>query len=250
MFKAKLKDASVLKDSIDTISELIHEGLFKVSSDSLYLKASDRATVAVVDFELMSDAFEELKCDEEKKIGVNLENLLEILKRVKGKDSLRLELKEDESKLKIIIEGASKRTFEIPLLSLSEGEVPETSQLEFPAKLQLKSSLLKSGVSDAEIVSDSVVFMAEDGKFNMEAGRSSSSVKIETEKDSDDLIEIKADEKVKSRYPIEYLQKMLKASKISDVASLDFGSDYPMRLEFSEPEKVKMSFVLAPRVED
>lgn len=250
MFKATLSDPSLLKDSIDTVSELIEEGIFRVTSDSFSLKASDRATVAVVDFELKKDAFDELDCDEETEIGVNLEKFLKILKRTKGSDELTMETTEDESKLVITIRNQSERKFEIPLLSLSSGEIPETRQLEYSAELELKSSLMDRGVSDAEIVSDSLVFIVDDGTFTVEARGNSSKVVIRTDSESDDLIEVKNDGKVRSRYPLEYLKKMLKASKISDVTSLRFDEDYPMELEFEEPDKVKISFVLAPRVEE
>ncbi len=250
MFKAKLSDPSLLKNSVDTISELIHEGLFKIDSESLYMRAADRATVAVVDFELKKDAFEEFECDEETKIGVNLESLLDILKRAKKDDSLVLELSEDESRLKISIGDGTKRDFEMPLLSISEGEVPETKQLDFTAEMELKSSVLSKGIADAEIVADSVLFKAEKESLTLVADSDSGSVEAKTEKGSEDLMEIKADEETESRYPLEYLKKMLKASKISDVASLKFGNDYPMELKFEEPGQIKISFVLAPRVED
>lgn len=250
MFRAKLSEPSLLKDSIDTISELIHEGLFQISDDSLYLRASDRATVAVVDFELMEEAFEEFDCDEEEEMGINLEDFVNVLKRVKSSDSLILELSEDGSRLRVIIEDGSKREFEIPLLSISSGEVPETQQLEFPAKLQVNSSALKKGVSDVEIVSDSVVLKADKAGFVMGAESDSGSVEVETKEDSEDLVELDVEEGVESRYPVEYLKNMIKASKISDVASLRFGNDYPMELKFEQPDKVKMSFVLAPRVEE
>ncbi len=250
MFKAKLSDPSLLKNSVDTISELIHEGLFKVSEDSLYMRAADRATVAVVDFELKKDAFEEFKCDEETEIGVNLESLLNILKRAKKDDSLSLELSEDESRLIISIGDGTKREFEMPLLSISGSEVPETKQLEFSSTMNLKSSVLKKGIEDAEIVADSILFKAEDGTLKLAAKSDSGSVEAVTEERSDDMMEIDVKEETESRYPIEYLKKILKASKISDVASLKFGNDYPMELKFEDPDRIKISFVLAPRVEE
>ncbi len=250
MFKAKLSDPSLLRDSIDTISELIHEGLFKIKSDSLYMRAADRATVAVVDFELEEDAFEEFECDKVTDIGVNLENLLEILKRAKKDDSLTLELTEDESRLKICIGDGTKREFEMPLLSISESEVPETKQLEFTSEMKLKSSVLNRGIADAEIVADSIMFKTDGSDLTLIAESDSGSVEAKTDKGSDELIEVNVDEETKSRYPIEYLKKMLKASKISEVASLKFGEDYPLELRFEEPDRIRISFVLAPRVED
>ncbi len=250
MFKAKLSDPSLLKNSVDTISDLIHEGLFKITSDSLRMRAADRATVAVVDFELKKGAFEEFEFDEETEIGINLERLLDVLKRAKKDDSLVLELSEDESRLKISIGDGTKRDFEIPLLSLSAGQVPETKQLDFTAEMKLKSSVLSKGVADAEIVADSVLFKAEEGSLTLLAESDSGSVEARTEEDSDDLIEIDVSEETKSRYPLEYLKKMLKASKISEVSTLKIGNDYPMELMFEEPDIIEISFVLAPRVED
>ncbi len=250
MFKAKLSDPSLLKNSVDTISELIHEGLFKISSESLHMRAADRATVAVVDFELKKGAFEEFECDEETEIGVNLERLLDILKRAKKDDDLTMELSDDESRLKLSIGDGTKRDFEMPLLSLSGGQVPETKQLEFTSEIELKSDVLTKGIADAEIVADSVLFKAEDGRLSLIAESDSGSVEAKTEQDSEELMEMEVVEDTKSRYPLEYLKKMLKASKISDVASLKFGNDYPMELTFEEPERIKISFVLAPRVED
>ncbi len=250
MFKAKLSDPSLLKNSVDTISKLIHEGVFNITEDSIYMRAADRATVVVVDFELKKGAFEEFESDGETEMGVNLEGLLDILKRAKGDDNLTLELSEDESRLKISIGDGTKREFEIPLLSISGSEVPETKQLEFSTNIELKSSVLTKGIADAEIVADSILFKSAEDSLTLAAESDSGSVEAVTGKDSGDIIEIDAEEDTESRYPIEYLNKMLKASKISDVSTLKFGNDYPMELTFEEPDVIKISFVLAPRVED
>ena len=42
---------------------------------------------------------------------------------------------------------------------------------------------------------------------------------------------------------------MIKASKIADEAEISIGTDYPMRLIFAD-KNIKISFILAPRVED
>lgn len=250
MFKAKLSDPSILKDSIDTISQLIHEGIFEIDSESLSFRAADRATVTVVDFELDSSAFDEYECDEEHEIGINLEKFLEVLKRAKSDNELALELSDDESKLKVMISNVSERRFELPLLSVSRGEIPNTTKLEFSADLNLKSSLIKKGISDADIVSDSIVFKAEEGVFTMETSSDSSSVEIKTDSESDDIVDMEVDEEVRSRYPLDYLKKITKASKISEVASLRFDEDYPMKMEYKRPEEVRLTFVVAPRVEE
>ena len=51
-----------------------------------------------------------------------------------------------------------------------------------------------------------------------------------------------------SKYSIEYLKKISKASKLADVVSLEFANDYPLRAEYKLLDKLRLSFILAPRV--
>jgi len=246
MFKAVLSDISVLRDSMDTISQIIGEGVFKIKKDGILLLAADRAMVSVVDFELKKDAFEKYEFKEEEAIGINIENFLQILKRAKSGDKLSLEV--EENKMKMKIEGDSTRKFSIPLLDISVGEIPEVGQLEFQTEMKMKTSVLEEGVEDAGIISDSIVIETKGKKFIMKTEGDSSSVEIEVD-EKGGLKEISGDDS-RSRYALEYLKKMLGGGKISDIVSLKFGKDFPMKLIFQKPDKISMSFVLAPRVED
>lgn len=247
MFKATISDVSLLRDSIDTISQLIGEGVFSLNKDCISLVATDRAMVAVVRFELKKDAFDDYKCEKETLIGVNIENLLQILRRAKSSDQIVLEL-EDDSKLKIEMKGEGTRRFSMPLLDISKGEIPEIDQLDFSAKMMIKTGVIEEGINDADIISDSVIFETDGKEFTMKTEGDSSSVESKIDKNSG-LMEISGDS-VRSRYALEYLKKMIKAGKMSETTSLQMGRDFPMKLEFVKPDKISMSFILAPRVED
>ena len=54
MFNVVTNNPKLLKDSIETISQLIDEGSFKIKPTGIELVATDRAMVAVVDFKLNS----------------------------------------------------------------------------------------------------------------------------------------------------------------------------------------------------
>lgn len=66
---------------------------------------------------------------------------------------------------------------------------------------------------------------------------------------SSQVYAINAKEEVVARYSIEYLSKMLKASKLTEKVKLEFNKDYPIHLEFAIRDKVKLGFILAPRIE-
>ncbi len=247
MFNAKIQDSKLLRDGIDTISQIIDEGLFKVRKDGIELIATDRAMVAVVDFKLSSSAFEEYNCDGDVSIGLNLANFLSVLKRSSG--PMEMKLNDKENKLDITLAGETTRKFSVPLIEISSEEIPPISQLEFPAIAEVKSEVVEDGISDADIIADSVVFEIEGSGMKMHAEGDNNRAELIVEKGSESLVNIQAAGPVKSRYPIDYLKKFIKASKIADTAVIQLGNDYPMKMEL-KGNNVYLAMVLAPRVED
>ena len=248
VFRAVISDVSLLRDAIDTISQLIGEGVFKADSEGIAFNATDRAIVAVVDFRLDKSIFEVYEVSGTVKMGVNIDNLLQILRRAGGADKLELSLSDDESKLGIKMVGETVRRFSMPLLDIQEGEVPSPDALEFTTKLQVRTPVIEAGISDAAIVSDSLVFETEDSALLMKTDGDSSSTEMRVDKNGG-LLSLTG-KTSRARYPLDYLKKMVKAGRIADVATLSFGKDFPMRLEFVNPEKASIRFLLAPRVED
>ncbi len=248
MFKATLAEPQLLTTPLSTIAELIDEGQFKITKDGIGLVAADRAMVAVVDFNIFSIAFEKYEVDEDQTIGLNIANLLSVFKRANANDRVTLSLQ--GNKLEVLIEGSSRRKFTVPLLDLSQEEVPPVGQLEFAAHAELKPEILQSGVDDAEIVADSILFETTDSKFLMRAEGDVSRAELELEKGNASLVDIRANGEVKSRYPLDYLKKMMKASKMADSVVIRFGQDYPMKLEFKTGDKARLNMILAPRVSE
>ncbi|MEM5793324.1 MAG: proliferating cell nuclear antigen (pcna) [Candidatus Aenigmatarchaeota archaeon] len=248
MFKAVLSKTDFFKDSISTIGELIDEGVFKVTKNGMELMAADRAMVALVDFKIPATAFDEFKVAGEQSIPVNISNMVSILKRLKSEDKLVLELK--GNKLEIVMENSSSRKFTLPLMEISQEELPSVDQLDFKAKVKIKSDVFKSGIEDADIVGDSILLEANSERFNMKAVGDITSTELTLQRGNKNLLDLSAAGNITSRYPLEYLKKMIKASKLSDEALIRWSKDYPMRLDFSMIDKVSLGFVLAPRVSE
>ncbi len=248
MFKAFMSDSSLLRDSISTIGELIDEGIFKVDKNGLSLIAADRAMVAVVDFKLPATIFDKFEVDKEQTIAVNMTNLVSVLKRIAGNEKLELELK--DNKLEIRMKNASARRFMVPLLDITQEEIPPVNQLDFKARVKIKADVLKNGIEDAEIVSDSIVFEANKDAFNLRASGDISSTELTLEKGNNALLDINVTGVVSARYPLDYLKKIIKASKLADEINLRWSKDYPIRVDFTSVDKVSLGFVLAPRVSE
>ena len=54
----------------------------------------------------------------------------------------------------------------------------------------------------------------------------------------------------KAKYSIEYLKKLCAAKCLSDDVFLEFGTDYPLRLTYRQVDKLSLSWILTPRVEN
>lgn len=249
MFKAVISNVELLRDSISTIGELIDEGIFKVDKNGLSLMAADRAMVAVVQFKMPPNVFDEFKIEgEARTIPVNITNFVSVVKRAKPDDKIVLELK--DNKLEITMKSDSVRKFTLPLIDIQAEELPSIDQLEFKTKVRVNSDVLKNGIDDAEVVSDSVVFEIKKDMFLMKASGDISSAELALVKGDQSLLELQGPEGTRARYPLDYLKKMVKASKLADEVTLMWSKDYPMKIGFKDTDKLELNFVLAPRVQE
>ncbi len=246
--KLVLADPTLLKDSISVISDLVNEARFKVTRDGLDLVAMDPANVAMVIFKFLSSSFTEYDVDKEQEIGVNLANLKQILRRVSASDIVTLEVT-GENKLKVQLKGRTTRTFSLPLIELEEKE-QRVPNLTFPVVVSVKSSALNDAIADTDIVAESVTFAAEPEKFTISAEGDLSHAHIEMKQDDETKIKSETSAKVKAKYSIEYLKKMINANKLADEVEIFFNQDYPLKLEYKVMDKLLLSFILAPRVEN
>ena len=243
--KLTLADAKYFKESISIISELVVEVNFKITPDWIEMIAMDPANVAMVVYKLMGSTFTEYDVKEPVTLGVNLNNLKQVLKRSKANDQISLEV--DNNKLKITFKGTTTRTFHLPLLPPEESDKKEPD-LKFKVTIHTDSSLLTDAVEDADIVAESVSFTADEHMFSVQATGDNNKVNIDI--DPAKGTQIEAHEKSRAKYSIEYLKKMIAGSKISSKVKIQFSKDYPLRLEYLEKDAVQLVFILAPRVDN
>ncbi|MBN2567081.1 proliferating cell nuclear antigen (pcna) [Candidatus Woesearchaeota archaeon] len=245
--KLSLAEPKYLKESISIISELVNEARIKVTGSAIELVAMDPANVAMVIFKLLSSSFVEYKVEKDQEIAINLSNLKQILRRAKPNDVLSLEVV--ENKLKVTLKSGTVRTFSLPIIDIEERE-QKIPSLTFPVDIQMPSSVLLEAVEDADIVAESVSFVAEPKKLVIDAEGDLSKAQIEIRDNNHTRITVEGGSEVRSKYSIEYLKKMIQGAKLAENVSIRFNKDYPLKIDFTEVDKVSLSFILAPRVDN
>lgn len=243
-----LAEPNYLKESISIISDLVNEARFKITPNAIEMVAMDPANVAMIIFKLLSSCFTEYNVTSEVEIGINLSNLKQILRRASSKDMLTLEMQDDKT-LKIELRNGTIRKFNLPVIELEEKE-QKVPDLKFPVLISAPSSVLNEAIADADVVAESVTLIAEHKKLFMNAEGDLSQVNIEISENESTKVSVGTNDKIKAKYSIEYLKKMINGSKLSDVVTIQFNNDYPLKLEYKSVDRLVLSFILAPRVEN
>jgi len=251
MFKAMLTDINLLRDSLDVISNFINEGTFTITNNGLSMSAIDPANIAMVLFDLLSSAFNEYKAVGSIKITINIPYFVSILKRAQAGDSVELELSDAGNSLKIKMIGDSVRTFTLPLINARDKKVEAPDKINdgFKTKVELEAGVLREGTKDSLMVSDNVLLKCDEKSFNMISIGDSSQVNLELTKGSSSLISLDCKKSVKAKYSLEYLDKMMKAGKLAQSIIMQFADDYPLRVDYKSIDKLRLSFILAPRID-
>jgi len=249
MFKLKVSDAKLLRDMATAISILVDEATFKIDPEGLKLRAMDPSRVAMIDFEWPKSLFQEYVATEPSKICLNISELLKLLKRAGKEEAVELSLDDKTGRLLVTITGKYSRNFTMPTLEASEEEVP-TPKISFNVKAKTTTQGLSQAIEDAQLVSDHVRIEAEPEKLTLSASGDLMGATITLQKGNDALLDLEVKEAAKATFSLSYLSEIIKAaSATSDIATLEFSSDMPVRIDFQQQKEGKLTFFLAPRIE-
>ena len=240
----KLENPALLSKTIEIISELVTEARIKISEFGLSISAIDPANVSMVGFRIPRSAFSQFESGTEV-LGVNLNNLKQILKRCGTGSSLIIE--KNENMLSIQIQDKIKRKFTLNLIEIESEDVDfheKVSRMEFSSRIEINSADLIASIEDCAIVADACSLIRNEKGFVIEA-KSMNSAMSEF---SGDEAKIEG-ENAKSKYSLEYLQKFMKGAKLCEKTILQFANDHPLKIEFKAQE-MELDFILAPRVEE
>ncbi len=249
MFKATMNDARLFRNLLGAISSLIEEADFNATPDGIKLRSMDPSHIAMVDFEWPKAAFDSYECSGNTKLRLSVSNLLKLLKRTRSDESIEVVYDDANKKLNITLKGKIVRKFITPTLEPSTEEVP-TPKVPFNARVKITAASLRDIIDDAQAISDNVKLEVTPEKFVVRATGELSSALIEMDKGSDAILDIDVKERATATYNLNYLGEIIRAgSGASEVTSLEFSTNMPIKVEFEMPQQGRLLYYLAPRIE-
>lgn len=232
----KLKiDSEEITPLFESYNEFVEEAVIKITQKGLESIACDKALVCVFSLSIPKEKFEHFEVEKEEKLGINLANFVDILKRA-GKEKITLEY-EEHKRLTIKI---NSRTFTMALLDITEEEIPPIEQLEFKSSFKIKSKILTTAINDGKLNSDTVWFETDNSTLKLHSEGDIAHNETILDKYNENLLNLKGT--AKAQYPIDYLEK-LRLDKFSDEVLIEFSEQAPCKINF-----LGGFLILAPRV--
>ena len=244
--KIKVVDALNFSYIFKTLSEFINETTLVVDKDGLKIKGIDPSRTVLIDVLIPSGYFEDYEVENETKVGINLEDVADVLDTAKKDDSVSIDIQED--KIVFEFDGEYERSFTLPVYSPTETEVPEV-KLEFPFKATMLTATFTDLIDELEETgSDIIKFKSEGGKLYIIVESDLASASIELSKDNGGLMESEGSD-AESAYGLEYIANTTKMKKPSDTVNIEFGSQLPLKLRYNLPQGGYADFYISPRAE-
>jgi len=235
---------------IEGLAAIVEEASFVATPEGLKLRALDPGRVAMVDLFMPPTAFEEYSAEQEVKFAVELENVIEALRRVKKDDRVAFEVANGRLVVTLLdANGRVARKFRLPTLDASAQELPEP-RLSFTVAAKVLSDAFRDALKDAELFSDSVRLKAEGESLLVTARSDRGEVETRFSLSGGSLVEISVEKPAEAAYSVELLGKIVsKAYRVSEVATLRFAANMPLELTLSVAGGGTLKYFVAPRAE-
>jgi proliferating cell nuclear antigen len=260
------KTSEIWKSISSAIMTIIDEALFDAGPQGITFRSMDPSHIALIDINWPSSAFEKYHCDSTIKFGVRIDEFAKIIKRANANDSIEIGVVLVNSSLNIKTQsdGGYLRNYKMRLIE-STGNTSPLPQMTFDSKIVIGIATLDKILSDVGAISEKITIDSSSGSgistnkktviFSGDSDRGEARVTIDANDDKNKvefLEEITVKETSKSTYNIDFISKIIRAigHQSSDLVTIEYSSNKPLRLEFLLSGIVKIQFYLAPRVQD
>ncbi|NPA85815.1 MAG: proliferating cell nuclear antigen (pcna) [bacterium] len=252
-FSATLPKATIWKDIISAMAEVLTEGAFLADPTGLFSYGLSPDHTVFVHLHCSSDAFSDYSCDKQYMFGLNLDELKKVMRRAKARDQLRMGIDEQKNRYFVEFIRGGVRRFELAILDpvgLEQAKnlyEQKLSQKSFDCAVRLDAKLVVDALRDAKLVSESVKFKVDEEGFTIEAHGALGEYKTIIKKTDPAMLEFKVSKPVQACYSLELLIDIVKSAK-TDVL-FEFSENSPVKITYNV-EAAALIFFVAPRVEE
>lgn len=258
----RMDGSKTLKTLFEIASSLIDEANVYFTPGGLEFFTVDSSHVGMAGLKLPKEFFSSFSCKEECKLGLDLNDMVKILRRGKAGDELALIQEEDSPKeLHLQFKSTrSTRTFKLKSRQIHADEneqsicdtFMETLADKWNGILHIDGAMMDEIIKDASIISDLVKIIASKSAkmVNFLAWDECGELEVDLDIESDAFLDTDLKNDCSGLYSINFLKLGMKIKDISNTLELRLGKDVPLLIRGDLGNGGIYNYLLAPRVED
>jgi proliferating cell nuclear antigen len=258
MFEIVFKDSKFVKGLFEAVNAIIEETKIEFSPGGISMIGIDSGRICFVGFKLESGNFDDYRCDENNLIGINITDLVKILKRSEKEDTITfkyINFAPDNTKMTVIIKdkkSSKSRSFSLKLVELGDPKIDSFAldNLAYPGAISIPLSYLEEAIKDADIFSETLEISMNETSMLFKAEGVQGECEAELSKTDEGLSFFTCTEHVEGTFALEYLKSILKVSAIADRIELYLDSKSPLKAKFNILSSSKFGYYLAPRIDE
>ena len=257
------KDSEIWKSVSSAIMTIIDEALFDAGPEGITFRSMDPSHIALIDINWPSSAFEQYHCSSTMKFGVRIDEFSKIIKRANSNDSIEIGVVQDNNSLNVKTSSSGySRNYKMKLIE-STGNSSPLPQMTFNSKIVMRIAALDKILNDVGVMSEKITIDTSNNSisnnktaiFSGDSDRGEVKVTIDANDDKsnvESIEEITVKEDSKSVYNIDFISKIIRAigHQLSNLVTIEYSSNKPLRLEFLLTSMVRIQFYLALSVQD
>ncbi len=227
--------------------ETFDDVLLVVDQDGLKIDMVTPNKVALMEFFMPNDLFEEFEVSDRFECGVKLKHLYDIFKNVKSKESVVIE--DSDDKLRVEIRGVVKRILKLPKIDVEYMEHPALA-LDFSASISMIGKVFATAIEESTKFSPELRFITKDNTFILRAKNPSKGEYVfELSTEDPALEDIDVKDGTKATYSGEFLKKLVKYVEPTSTLKFEYGTDIPCKITYTIGG-AKFVWYLAPIISD
>lgn len=257
MFELTMNDSRAIQGVFDAVEAIIDETEITFTPEGMSLTSIDAGRICLISLKIDKEDFDIYKCDKDEKLGLNIKDLLKILKRCSTSDSIIFKFADNSNKLSILMqskEGKKMRNFSITLKDVSMPSIkPESLEnITYTNSVTLPMGYLEEAIKDADVYSDTVIISLNEQSLNFKSEGNVGETECVLDKADSFLTNFVATEEASGSFALRFLGHMLKVNSVPNVnlVELAVSGEQPLRATFNIMGASYIKYFLAPRIED
>ncbi|KAK4356006.1 hypothetical protein RND71_024977 [Anisodus tanguticus] len=232
MLELRLVQGSLLKKVLESIKDLVNDANFDCSATGFSLQAMDSSHVALVALLLRSEGFEHYRCDRNISMGMNLGNMVKMLKCAGNDDIITMKADDGSDTVTFMFESPKfAKTLAVLVIQV---QFDSHDYCVFSNCSNVVISVTKEGVKFST--------RGDIGTANIVCRQNTTVDKPE------EATVIEMNEAVSLTFALRYLNSFTKASSLSNTVTISLSSELPVVVEYKIAEMGYVRFYLAPKI--